>query len=114
MTVELLMDLLSLQSMHSIKELQKVELARAISLSGPVEMVVDTKTIVTVMAIRILFIPVGLFQMCEIINDNLVSISSTSQNENIPWYSEQCASTIASTYSSGTSDEKQIMSTDLR
>ena len=44
----------------------------------------------------------------------LVSISSTSQNENIPWYSEQCASTIASTYSSGTSDEKQIMSTDLR
>lgn len=43
-----------------------------------------------------------------------VSISSTSQNENIPWYSEQCASTIASTYSSGTSDEKQIMSTDLR
>ena len=27
-----------------------------------------------------------------------ISISSTSQNERIPWYSEACASTLASTY----------------
>ena len=30
-----------------------------------------------------------------------ISISSTSEKEKIPWYSEACASTLASTYSSG-------------
>ena len=43
-----------------------------------------------------------------------VSISSTSEKEEIPWYSEQCVSTIASTYSSGTSEDKKILTTDLR
>lgn len=43
-----------------------------------------------------------------------ISISSTSEKEEIPWYSEQCASTLASTYSSGSSSEKQIVTTDLR
>ena len=43
-----------------------------------------------------------------------VSISSTSEKEDIPWYSEQCVSTIASTYSSGTSEDRQILTTDLR
>jgi len=42
-----------------------------------------------------------------------VSISSTSQNERIPWYSEACASTLASTYSSGDQQERQIVTTDL-
>ena len=32
----------------------------------------------------------------------------------IPWYSEPCASTLASTYSSGGQNEKQIITTDLR
>ncbi|CAF0955806.1 unnamed protein product [Didymodactylos carnosus] len=43
-----------------------------------------------------------------------VSISSATENGNIPWYSEACSSTLASTYSSGASDEKQVVSTDLR
>ena len=43
-----------------------------------------------------------------------ISISSTSEKELIPWYSEICASTLASTYSSGAGDEKQIITTDLR
>ena len=40
-------------------------------------------------------------------------MSSTSENGNIPWYSEPCSATIASTYSSGTTTEKQIVTTDL-
>ena len=32
-----------------------------------------------------------------------MSISSASENGNIPWYSEQCSSTLATTYSSGSS-----------
>lgn len=43
-----------------------------------------------------------------------ISISSTSEQEKIPWYSEFCVSTLASTYSSGAGDEKQIITTDLR
>ncbi|CAF1384320.1 unnamed protein product, partial [Didymodactylos carnosus] len=43
-----------------------------------------------------------------------VSISSATENGNIPWYSEACSSTLATTYSSGASDEKQVVSTDLR
>jgi len=43
-----------------------------------------------------------------------VSISSTSERENVPWYSEPCASTIASTYSSGEAEDAQILTTDLR
>jgi len=53
---------------------------------------------------------------CDGYTNNIytISISSTSERENIPWYSEPCASTLASTYSSGASDEKQIITTDLR
>ncbi len=43
-----------------------------------------------------------------------MSISSATENGNIPWYSEACSSTLATTYSSGASDEKQVVSTDLR
>ena len=32
----------------------------------------------------------------------------------IPWYSEACSSTIASTFSSGSYEERQIITTDLR
>ena len=32
-----------------------------------------------------------------------LSVSSASENGNIPWYSEQCSSTLATTYSSGSS-----------
>ncbi|XP_072656552.1 furin isoform X3 [Canis lupus baileyi] len=43
-----------------------------------------------------------------------LSISSATQLGNVPWYSEACSSTLASTYSSGNQNEKQIVTTDLR
>ncbi|KAM4747497.1 furin-1-like [Rhinophrynus dorsalis] len=43
-----------------------------------------------------------------------LSISSTTQLGNVPWYSEACSSTLATTYSSGNQNEKQIVTTDLR
>jgi len=42
-----------------------------------------------------------------------ITVSSTSESGNIPWYSEACSSTLATTYSSGTTAEKQIVTTDL-
>ncbi|KAJ6662931.1 hypothetical protein lerEdw1_011135 [Lerista edwardsae] len=43
-----------------------------------------------------------------------VSVSSTTENGNKPWYLEECASTLATTYSSGAFYERQIVTTDLR
>uniref|UniRef100_A0A8C1Q180 Furin (paired basic amino acid cleaving enzyme) a n=1 Tax=Cyprinus carpio TaxID=7962 RepID=A0A8C1Q180_CYPCA len=43
-----------------------------------------------------------------------LSISSSTQNGNVPWYSEACSSTLATTYSSGGLNEKQIVSLFLR
>lgn len=43
-----------------------------------------------------------------------LSISSATQFGNVPWYSEACSSTLATTYSSGNQNEKQIVTTDLR
>lgn len=43
-----------------------------------------------------------------------ISISSATQNGNVPWYSEACSSTLASTFSSGSYEERQIITTDLR
>lgn len=43
-----------------------------------------------------------------------LSISSATENGLVPWYSEACSSTLATTYSSGSSGEKQIVTTDLR
>ncbi|KAI4900385.1 hypothetical protein NFI96_012400 [Prochilodus magdalenae] len=43
-----------------------------------------------------------------------LSISSSTQYGNVPWYSEACSSTLATTYSSGGLNEKQIITTDLR
>ncbi len=37
-----------------------------------------------------------------------ITVSSTSESGNIPWYSEACSSTLASTYSSGTTAERQV------
>lgn len=42
-----------------------------------------------------------------------LSVSSASQNGRKPWYLEECASTLATTFSSGDSREQQIVSTDL-
>ena len=39
-----------------------------------------------------------------------LSISSASENGLVPWYSEACASTLATTYSSGSPTERQIVS----
>ncbi|XP_061670137.1 furin (paired basic amino acid cleaving enzyme) a [Syngnathoides biaculeatus] len=43
-----------------------------------------------------------------------LSISSSTQNGFVPWYSEACSSTLATTYSSGNQNEKQIITTDLK
>ncbi|GCC31166.1 proprotein convertase subtilisin/kexin type 4-like [Chiloscyllium punctatum] len=43
-----------------------------------------------------------------------LSVGSTTQLGNVPWYSEACSSTLTTTYSSGTRLEKQIVTTDLR
>ncbi len=40
-----------------------------------------------------------------------ISVGSASERDNKPWYLEKCSSTIASTYSSGSSSEQQIVST---
>jgi len=42
-----------------------------------------------------------------------LSISSSSDHGESPWYSEACASTLASTLSSGAHGEKRIVTTDL-
>ncbi|XP_066152913.1 proprotein convertase subtilisin/kexin type 4-like isoform X3 [Euwallacea fornicatus] len=43
-----------------------------------------------------------------------LSISSATEHGNVPWYSEACSSTLASTYSSGAVTERQVVTTDLR
>jgi len=42
-----------------------------------------------------------------------LSVSSASQNGLKPWYLEECASTLTTTFSSGSNREQQIVSTDL-
>nr|CAG4646109.1 EOG090X02T5 [Macrothrix elegans] len=42
-----------------------------------------------------------------------LSISSATEKGLVPWYSEACAATLASTYSSGAIDDRQIVTTDL-
>ncbi|GMT28368.1 hypothetical protein PFISCL1PPCAC_19665 [Pristionchus fissidentatus] len=42
-----------------------------------------------------------------------LSISSATESGNIPWYSEACSSTLATTFSSGATGEKMIVTTDL-
>jgi len=42
-----------------------------------------------------------------------LSVSSVTENGLVPWYSEKCSSTLATTYSSGSSGEQKIVSTDL-
>ncbi|XP_078493501.1 proprotein convertase subtilisin/kexin type 4-like isoform X1 [Ciona intestinalis] len=53
---------------------------------------------------------------CDGYTDSIytLSISSTTQRGTRPWYSEACSSTLAATYSSGRSGDKQIITTDLR
>jgi len=42
-----------------------------------------------------------------------LSVSSATENGLIPWYSESCSSTLATTYSSGSSGERKVITTDL-
>ncbi|XP_070543444.1 furin-1-like isoform X1 [Ptychodera flava] len=42
-----------------------------------------------------------------------LSISSVSEKGAIPWYSESCSSTLATTYSSGSGNEREVITTDL-
>ena len=43
-----------------------------------------------------------------------ISVSATTEYGNRPWYVESCASTLATTYSSGENTEGRIYTTDLR
>ena len=43
-----------------------------------------------------------------------LGISSATEYGKIPWYSEACSSTLATTYSSGSGGERQLVTTDLR
>ncbi|XP_076804353.1 furin-1-like isoform X2 [Clavelina lepadiformis] len=53
---------------------------------------------------------------CDGYTDSIytLSISSATQRSTKPWYSESCSSTLATTYSSGSSGDRQIVTTDLR
>ncbi|KAG8454577.1 hypothetical protein GDO86_000987 [Hymenochirus boettgeri] len=42
-----------------------------------------------------------------------LSVGSTTENGNVPWYSEACASTLTTTFSSGITKERQIVTTDM-
>lgn len=42
-----------------------------------------------------------------------ISVSSVSEQQLSPWYAEKCASTMATTYSSGTYTDHKIITTDL-
>lgn len=42
-----------------------------------------------------------------------ISISSASEHQLSPWYAEKCASTLATTYSSGAYSDHKIITTDL-
>uniref|UniRef100_A0AAY4E632 P/Homo B domain-containing protein n=1 Tax=Denticeps clupeoides TaxID=299321 RepID=A0AAY4E632_9TELE len=42
-----------------------------------------------------------------------ISVSSTTENGNKPWYLEVCSSTLATTYSSGEFYDRKIVTTDL-
>ncbi|XP_029074263.1 proprotein convertase subtilisin/kexin type 4 isoform X2 [Monodon monoceros] len=42
-----------------------------------------------------------------------LSVGSTTQQGRVPWYSEACASTLTTTYSSGVAANPQIVTTDL-
>lgn len=42
-----------------------------------------------------------------------LSISSATESGHVPWYSEACSSTLATTYSSGSVGERQVVTTDL-
>ncbi|XP_063312644.1 proprotein convertase subtilisin/kexin type 4 [Pelobates fuscus] len=43
-----------------------------------------------------------------------LTVGSTTEQGNIPWYSEACASTLTTTFSSGIKKERQIVTTDIR
>ncbi|CAK7294237.1 Proprotein convertase subtilisin/kexin type 4 [Vulpes lagopus] len=42
-----------------------------------------------------------------------LSVGSTTEHGRVPWYSEACASTLTTTYSSGVATDPQIVTTDL-
>ncbi|XP_041365224.1 furin-like protease kpc-1 isoform X2 [Gigantopelta aegis] len=52
---------------------------------------------------------------CDGYTDSIytLSISSTSEHGTKPWYLEECSSTLATTYSSGAYNERQITTVDL-
>ncbi|XP_056372621.1 proprotein convertase subtilisin/kexin type 4 isoform X2 [Hyla sarda] len=53
---------------------------------------------------------------CDGYTNNIftLSVGSTTENGEIPWYSEACASTLTTTFSSGLNKNRQIVTTDIR
>ena len=115
----------------SCKALRPAEAARAASSSGPVATEVETTTIVIATDTRTLF---GLCQLvrqlkmasfhgkklaCILYCDIWLKCIKTHQNGRIKYhcvifrYSEACSSTLATTYSSGSSGEQKVVTTDL-
>ncbi|XP_069609126.1 proprotein convertase subtilisin/kexin type 4-like [Ranitomeya imitator] len=43
-----------------------------------------------------------------------LSVGSTTEHGDVPWYSEACASTLTTTFSSGLNKNRQIVTTDIR
>ncbi|XP_071968227.1 proprotein convertase subtilisin/kexin type 4 isoform X2 [Engystomops pustulosus] len=43
-----------------------------------------------------------------------LSVGSTTENGEVPWYSEACASTLTTTFSSGMNKNRKIVTTDIR
>ena len=58
--------------------------------------------------ISILF--VLLFSMCFLSELNFFVLGSATQQGKFPWYGERCASTMATTYSSGSFMDEKIVS----
>jgi len=42
-----------------------------------------------------------------------LSVASASEDGQVPWYSESCSSTLATTYSSGSKEQRKVVTTDL-
>ena len=96
--VKQLTDLVDWQKKLSLMASDPVEMAEALFLSGRPEMVVVSKTTVIVMDIQILF----------------TFYLSATQSGSKPWYLEECSSTLATTYSSGSpGTDQNIVTVDM-
>lgn len=71
-------------------------------------------------AVAAMDMPAGKPHACPVITaDSLcssiytLSVAAATESGSVPWYSENCASTLAAAFSSGTVGEKMVVTTDL-